>query len=512
MDVGEMLFHRMFGGLRVAGTNGLENGLMSHVRDSAAGGGLMDSSLTCSVHVNVNCKIVSSSLLPVACTSSRWNWMSSFIDCVWLRVLSADIVIDEFDWWYDGLVMGWDVRHAKDVMPKRRRSMKDSRAFGPVLQRLTSEETRGVGGRYVPASVRNTFWGVLPSRTDGPIASISSGQRITIDTISHEGLMPDQGSDPVRYFGSRGIGRDELLEDAIAIPACKSRGEHDGSHVVTGPIEVKGAKPGDVLMVSVDRLERRAPYGVISTRHGRGVMVDSELEGDYGALCKVISVDGAAFGQIVPDGTRFHDQALDKTDYPAFPLRPFLGIMGVTPDSDERKCSIPPYAFGGNIDVNDMTEGSTLFLPVQIDGAGFYIGDPHYAQGDGEVALTALEAPLRATVTLTVIPGKIADGLFGVHDRAFACADGKLLALGLHEDLDEALRQSVAYSISLLSSLFHLPKKAIYLYLSAAADFDVSQAVDLVRGIHSRIPLSHFEGPAADDLIGYVMQAVEQGD
>jgi len=94
--------------------------------------------------------------------------------------------------------------------------------------------------------------------------------------------------------------------------------------------------------------------------------------------------------------------------------------------------------------------------------------------------------------------------------RLFDRADGKLLALGLHEDLDEALRQSVAYSISLLSSLFHLPKKAIYLYLSAAADFDVSQAVDLVRGIHSRIPLSHFEGPAADDLIGYVMQAVEQ--
>ena len=121
-----------------------------------------------------------------------------------------------------------------------------------------------------------------------------------------------------------------------------------------------------------------------------------------------------------------------------------------------------------------------------------------------------MEAPLRVTVTLTVIPGKIADGLFGVHDRAFACADGKLLALGLHEDLDEALRQSVAYSISLLSSLFHLPKKAIYLYLSAAADFDVSQAVDLVRGIHSRIPLSHFEGPAADDLIGYIMQAVKQ--
>lgn len=390
--------------------------------------------------------------------------------------------------------------------------MKDSGAFGPVLQGLTPEEAQDMYERYVPATVQNTFWGVLPSRLDKPIASVSSGQRITVDTISHEGLMPDQGSDPVAYFCTKGIGIDELLEDAIAIPARKSRDECDGPHVVTGPIEVKGAKPGDVLMVSIDKLERRVPYGVISTRHGRGIMVDSGLEGDYGALCKVISVDGSAFGQIVPDGMPFHDRELDGTNYPAFLLHPFLGIMGVTSDSDERKCSIPPHVFGGNIDVNDMTEGSTLFLPVQVDGAGFYIGDPHYAQGDGEVALTALEAPLRATVTLTVIRGEVADGLFGVHDRPFAYAEGKLLALGLHEDLDEALRQSVAYSISLLSSLFHLPKKVIYLYLSAAANFDVSQAVDLVRGIHSRISLAHFEGPAAEDFIGYVTQALEQGN
>ena len=128
-------------------------------------------------------------------------------------------------------------------------------------------------------------------------------------------------------------------------------------------------------------------------------MTDTALEGDYGTLCKVISVHGEAYGQLVPEGMDFHDQALDNCSYPSFPLHPFIGIMGVAPDTDAHLCSIPPYDFGGNIDVNDMTEGSVLFLPIQVEGAKFFVGDPHYAQGDGEVSLTALEAPLRATLT-----------------------------------------------------------------------------------------------------------------
>ncbi|OZG60664.1 acetamidase [Bifidobacterium lemurum] len=346
---------------------------------------------------------------------------------------------------------------------------------------------------HVPASVENTLWGVLPIGKDQPIASVASGQTVVIDTISHEGIMPDQGADPVRYFGAKGIRRDEILDDTIAVPEYKTHREGDGSHIITGPIAVRGAKPGDVLMVSVDCLERRTHYGVISTRHGRGVMVGSQWEGDYGALCKVVESDGTEYGQMVPDGVDFHDDAaLAASGYPRFALHPFLGIMGVAPDLPERPCSIPPYRFGGNIDVNDMTEGSVLFLPVQVDDAKFYVGDPHFAQGDGEVALTALEAPLRATLTLTVIPRRIANELFGECSVPFAYARGKLLVLGLDKDLDEALRHSVRRAIEMLASMFHLPERVIYLYLSAAADFDVSQAVDLVSGVHARIPLDDF--------------------
>ena len=96
-----------------------------------------------------------------------------------------------------------------------------------------------------------------------------------------------------------------------------------------------------------------------------------------------------------------------------FPLAPFLGTMGVAVAADERPHSVPPGAHGGNIDINLLTEGAVLYLPVQVPGALAYVGDPHFAQGDGEVALTALEASLRATLRFDVVPRAEALAEFG---------------------------------------------------------------------------------------------------
>ena len=90
----------------------------------------------------------------------------------------------------------------------------------------------------------------------------------------------------------------------------------------------------------------------------------------------------------------------------AFPLAPFLGTMGVAVSGDERPHSVPPGSHGGNIDINLLVEGTVLYLPVQVPGAIAYVGDPHFAQGDGEVALTALEASLRATLRFDVIAAR----------------------------------------------------------------------------------------------------------
>ena len=86
-----------------------------------------------------------------------------------------------------------------------------------------------------------------------------------------------------------------------------------------------------------------------------------------------------------------------------FPISPFLGIMGVAPDTSERVSSVPPINVGGNLDINELGVGSTLYLPIEVEGGLFYAGDPHFVQGDGEVALTALEGSLRGTVRLTLI-------------------------------------------------------------------------------------------------------------
>lgn len=118
--------------------------------------------------------------------------------------------------------------------------------------------------------------GTLPCQTDAPVLSIQPGESVTIDTVSHEGLLEDQGSDPVAFFAAHGVAACDVLDDAVAIAASRRRNtQTDGPHIVTGPIRVEGAAPGDLLKITVVRLQPRAAYGVISNRHGRGPWLES---------------------------------------------------------------------------------------------------------------------------------------------------------------------------------------------------------------------------------------------
>ena len=129
-------------------------------------------------------------------------------------------------------------------------------------------------GYYVPSTPDTVMWGSLPNANTKPVLSVPSGSVVTFDTVSHEGVLEDQGKDPVKYFGQFGVKPEQVLKDAQAIAASSL--EHDfvkdGPHVVTGPVEVKGAKAGDVLMVEMLGLQPRVPYGVISNRHGKGAL------------------------------------------------------------------------------------------------------------------------------------------------------------------------------------------------------------------------------------------------
>ena len=326
---------------------------------------------------------------------------------------------------------------------------------------------------YLPADPERVFWGELPCESDEPVLTIDSGTEVTIDTISHEGILEDQGRDPLAFFAAHDAG--EVLEDAIAL-AASGRERAAGPHVVTGPIAVRGAKPGDVLTMTLIEALPRVPYGVISNRHGRGALPD-----EYPARGETVSI----FAGVDGDHGTIARVASGPRDV-RFPLAPFLGTMGVAVAGGIRPNSVPPGLHGGNIDINLLTAGASLHLPVQVDGALAYVGDPHFAQGDGEVALTAMEASLRVTVRFDLVPGGMeVEGPLGETDEY-------LIPTGLDRDLDTAVQKAVRNAITLLRHRYGMDAEHAYAYLSAATDFDISQVVDQVKGVHARIRKADF--------------------
>jgi acetamidase/formamidase len=341
---------------------------------------------------------------------------------------------------------------------------------------------------YLPADPAAVFWGRLPCATDAPVLSVAAGTEVTIDTLSHEGILEDQGSDPVAFFGGFGVPRAQVLDDAIALTATRRRNpETDGPHVVTGPIHVEGAEVGDLLKVTVLEAVPRVPYGVISNRHGRGA-----LPGEYPAGPGSVSVFAAVDGPLESAEWGTMPRVLGGEHSVRFPLAPFLGIMGVAVAGDVRPHSVPPGPHGGNIDINLLTVGSTLYVPVQVPGALAYVGDPHFAQGDGEVALTAMEASLRVTLRFEVVPAASALAAFGELVGPLAETSEYLIPTGMSPDLDEAVQNCVRAAIALLQARFGMDAAHAYAYLSAATDFNISQVVDLVKGVHARIRVADF--------------------
>lgn len=337
---------------------------------------------------------------------------------------------------------------------------------------------------YLPADVEAVLWGRLPCATDSPVLTVDPGTEVTIDTLSHEGILEDQGRDPRAFF--EGHGAHDVLDDAVALAASSTSHTPgpDGPHVVSRPIAVEGARVGDLLAITVLETLPRVPYGVVSNRHGRGA-----LPGEMPAGGGTVSV----FTTVSDDGTHGLLPLVEGGPRSvAFPLAPFLGIMGVAVAGGERPHSVPPGAHGGNIDINLLTVGSTLYLPVQVDGALAYVGDPHFAQGDGEVALTAMEASLRATVRLDVVAREDAVRRFGELVGPLAETTDFLVPTGLDADLDLAVQNCVRAALSLLEARYGMQRHLAYAYLSAATDFDISQVVDLVKGVHARIRKSDF--------------------
>lgn len=348
------------------------------------------------------------------------------------------------------------------------------------------------GDHYLRATPDTVLWGRLPCASDTAVLEIASGASVTFDTVSHEGILDDQGKDPAAYFAAHGVPREQVLDDAVEIAASVSRDAMaDGPHVVVGPVHVRDAHPGDLLKITVETLVPRVPYGVISNRHGKGALVGELPRGEHNVsvFAAVAERDGILHGTLpVVEGG---DPVV------AFPLAPFLGTMGVAVAGEQRPHSVPPGTHGGNIDINLLVEGTILYLPVQVEGALAYVGDPHFAQGDGEVALTALEASLRATLRFEVIPAAAARAAFGEVTGPLVRTPDYLVPTGMDPDLDAAMRACVRSSLALLRGRWGMDEHLGYAYLSAATDFDISQVVDIVSGVHARIREADFAGVPA---------------
>ncbi|HZB91823.1 MAG TPA: acetamidase/formamidase family protein [Stellaceae bacterium] len=327
-------------------------------------------------------------------------------------------------------------------------------------------ESLGGGRHRLRCGPETVHWGYLSGAAE-PVLRIAPGDTVTIDTVSHEGILADQG-DPESFFARFGVPREAVLSDLVAV-YVKVQHSGLGPHVVSGPIAVAGAEPGDVLAVHVLEATPRVPYGVNTMRMNRGGLPEEFTLNRSLVIPFDLDRGVAKFSERIE-----------------VPLAPFFGIMATGPArSLGRVGSGPPGAFGGNIDLKDLTAGSTLYLPVHVPEALFMVGDGHAAQGDGEVDLTAIETSLTGTFRIDLIKGK---------PLAWPRAETPThwITLGLHESLDEAMKLAIRDCINFLSEEKGLARADAYALASIAVDFEVTQVVDGVKGIHAMIPKAIF--------------------
>ncbi len=304
---------------------------------------------------------------------------------------------------------------------------------------------------HLHASVETCHWGLFDGAMP-PVLRIASGDRLTVDTVSGgpDALPPAGFLVPPELY-------DIHARSPRSLPG----------HILTGPVHVDGAEPGDTLEVRVVDVRLRQDWGYNLIRPLAGTL---PLEFDTSRMLN-IPLDAERMTGRLPWG-------LD------LPLHPFFGVMGVAPPKSWGRIStIVPRSHGGNLDNKELGPGASLFLPVHVPGALFSCGDGHAAQGDGEVCTTAIETALRGTFELIVHKGT---GL--AHPRAETPTH--LITMGMDPDLDQCLAIALRDMIVLLGERAGLSREDAYTLCSVAVDFRVTQTVNTHRGVHAMLSKS----------------------
>jgi len=302
------------------------------------------------------------------------------------------------------------------------------------------------------ASPGTVHWGYFDA-TLAPQATIGSGERITISAVSG--------------------GPDTLPGPPLEVPAAQ-RAIHEKvskrmpGHICTGPVAVRGARPGQTLQVDIEKIEPLTPWGYHLIRPLVGAL---PYDFDERRLIHPV-LDRQRRAWILPWGQEI-------------PYRPFFGVMGVAPPpSWGLISSLPPRQNGGNIDNRELGEGSTLYLPIFTDGALFSVGDGHGAQSDGEIGM-AVETGLIGTFRLTVrddMPLKWPLGETPKH----------MITMGFDPDLDDCVVIALRLMLDLLLTRTRLDRYQAYALMNLAADLRITQVANGNNGVHCMLEKKYF--------------------
>ena len=290
-----------------------------------------------------------------------------------------------------------------------------------------------------------------------PVLRIKSGEYVRVHTLIT--------STPER-LEKAGIAPDQVEKELRDVQTVKDRGP--GGHVLTGPVYIEEAEPGDVLEVKILAINLAIPYGYNAI--GQAGFLSDEI---FERTMRIIKLDEKKMIGHFSDSIQI-------------PLRPFFGSMGVAPPKEAgRWNSAPPWIHAGNLDNKELVAGSSLYIPVFVKGALFEIGDGHAAQGNGEVDITAIETSLKGSLQFIVHKGKKL-----LWPRAETTTH--IITMGCDRDLNAATHIAVREMINYLMEEKKLSKADAYMLCSVAVDVNITQLVDGNVGVHAMLPKSIF--------------------
>jgi acetamidase/formamidase len=312
------------------------------------------------------------------------------------------------------------------------------------------------------ASPKTIAWGHYDASST-PVLHVNSGDTVKVHTVLT--------NNPTR-LAANNVPADQIeqsLKDIYAEGAVAAADKGPGGHILTGPIFVEGAEPGDVLEIRIKAIDLAIPYAYNGFGRTSGFLPE---DFPY-SKTKIIPLDKKKMTAQFGPGIEI-------------PLHPFFGSMGIAPPpAAGRVSSVPPGVYGGNMDNKYLVAGTTLYLPVNAPGALFEVGDGHAGQGDGEVDITAMETSLTGTFQFIV-----RKDLHFTWPRAETPTE--YISMGMNKDLNEATKQAVRQMIEFLVDDKHLTRDDAYMLTSVAADLHITELVDSNVGVHMMIPKSIF--------------------